>query len=91
MSDNYPILDNEQQVAPQPLVSRKQGQAVVAAAGLGALVLTQAPPAKADPVADVTTMVTSLGGITTAVIAVIIAAMTARLAIKMVNRLTVKG
>jgi hypothetical protein len=69
---------------------RREAALTLGAAG-GAVLATSARPARADVVADITAMVSSLGGITTAVVAVVIAGITVRLAIKFVNRLTVKG
>lgn len=48
-------------------------------------------PASAGPVEDVQAMVTSVGGIATAAVGVVLTAMGARIAIKMVNRVATKG
>lgn len=75
--------------------SKKKSSASLVVAGgiavtpfIGAPVMAQTA---SDPIADVNAMITSLGTITAGVTAIIIGAMTVRLAIKMVNRLTVKG
>jgi len=48
-------------------------------------------PASAGTVEDVQTMVTSVGGIAAAAVTVVLGAMGARIAIKLVNRVAVKG
>lgn len=55
--------------------------------------LTAVEPANAqsDPVADITSMVSSLGTITGSVVGIVVGAMTLRLAVKQVNRLMTKG
>lgn len=47
--------------------------------------------AMADPVADITAMVTSIGTITAGAVTVIIAALTVRLGVKTLNRLMTKA
>jgi hypothetical protein len=72
----------------------KNGRVALAGAAAvgGATVLATSQPAHAQgAVAEINTMVTSLGTITAGVVTVIVGALTVRLAVKMINRLTVKG
>lgn len=63
------------------------------AAGSTAAVAFAVQPASAAPpdLTDITGTVTALGGIATAAVAVVLGAMGARIAIKLINRVTVKG
>lgn len=63
----------------------------VVAAGTVAMIDVPVMAQATGAVADVNSMVTSLGSIATGATAVILGAMVVRLAIKFVNRLTVKG
>lgn len=83
--------ENKNQVK-KCFLSEKQIAGAATVVGAGALVIAvNDRPARADAVSDVTSMVSSLGGIATAATGVILGAMVVRLAIKFVNRLTVKG
>lgn len=74
----------------------KSGAVVIAGAGVGAAALAYESPASAQstttsPIDSVSTMITSLGGIAAAVTVVVLGAMGVRMAIKLVNRVGVKG
>lgn len=76
------------------LQADKNGKLVVAGAAIAASAITLELPAQAattGSVDDVSAMVTSLGGIAAAVTAVVLGAMGVRMAIKLVNRVGVKG
>lgn len=62
-------------------------------AGSVGLVLVATPSFAAAPatISDVSDVVTALGGIATAAVVVVLSAMGARMAIKLVNRVAVKG
>lgn len=72
--------------------SRKEKVGYIAA-GSALAAITAARPASAQQagVDDVSALVTALGGISSAVIIVVLGAMGARMAIKIVNRVSVKG
>jgi hypothetical protein len=73
----------------------EKGKYIVAGAALGSAVLAATQPASAatdtGTLDDVTAMVTSLGGIAAVVTGVVLGAMGVRMAIKLVNRISVKG
>lgn len=81
------------------LPKSKKGISPLKMAGLGLLATASvlgagsvmSPASATTPVEDVQSMVTSVGGIATAAVAVVLGAMGARIAIKMVNRVAVKG
>lgn len=80
-----------------PVTRDNKGAIVVASAALSAAVISYESPvfaqaaASTGGVSDVSTMVTSLGGIAAAVTTVVLGAMGVRMAIKLVNRVGVKG
>lgn len=80
------------------LSKSKKGISPLKMAGLGLLATASVlgagsvmSPASAGTVEDVESMVTSVGGIATAAVAIVLGAMGARIAIKMVNRVSTKG
>lgn len=77
----------------QPLDVKKFLPAASVAAGSTAAVAFSVQPANAAPpdLTDITGTITALGGIATAAVAVVLGAMGARIAIKLINRVTVKG
>lgn len=81
------------------LPKSKKGISPLKMAGLGLLATASvlgagsvmSPASATTPVEDVEAMVTSVGGIAAAAVTVVLGAMGARIAIKMVNRVAVKG
>lgn len=72
----------------------KSGKLTLASAGLSASVLGYGSPVLAQtttPLDNVTSMITSLGGIAGTITVVVVGAMAVRMAIKLVNRVGVKG
>lgn len=65
--------------------------AVIVGGTTVALVAAVEQPASAAPVDDILAMVGTLGGITAAVVVIVLAGMGARMGIKMVNRVASKG
>lgn len=80
-----------------PLSRDKNGAIVVGGSALSAVVATVAADSPllaqtaSTPISDVSSMITSLGGIAAAVTVVVLGAMGVRMAIKLVNRVSVKG
>lgn len=74
-------------------ISQGQEKAAQISAGALASVAIAAPAFAAPPatIADVSDTVTALGGLAAAAVTVVLAAMGARMAIKLVNRVAVKG
>lgn len=69
---------------------RRNAESVAGACGL-VLVATPSFAAAPATITDVSDVVTALGGIATAAVVVVLSAMGARMAIKLVNRVAVKG
>lgn len=69
----------------------KKGKATIAAATTTGVLLAATAPGHAAGIADVEAMVGSLGTIAGAVTTVVVGAMGVRYAIKLVNRVAVKG
>jgi hypothetical protein len=71
---------------------RRERYALPVAGGIiGTAAISQPAQAQSAGIADVSAMVTTLGTVAGAVVTVVLFAMGVRLAIKIVNRLTVKG
>lgn len=73
------------------LEDKKNQLAVSSGIVAGGIVLASSQPAKADTIADISALVTSLSTITGAAAGVIVLAMGVRIAVKQVNRLMSKG
>lgn len=83
----------EKSMSPQVHDFNKALTAASAVVGSGAAVAFAVQPANAAPpdLTDISGTVTALGGIAAAAVTVVLGAMGARIAIKLINRVTVKG